>query len=237
MRVRAVSVFAVQRSVFLVGAIIDRPRDGKPVPYSWFTFPHPYAMINKRTVTVVQGVYFFLIILSIIGLALGVIYFYAHTKDKNPYYILSGIFCFLLPGFMTAGMLLNSEKLVLSAIFFPICFVVITTCIEMLIRYKNCTYCISAKCVSFRTTGRNNMYGPQFSFCHNGKAVLAYSFITYSKRKFKSNFEIDQTYDIFINPEKPNYCVDKRLFPWDTIVWLICSVLFLIVGTVIVIAI
>ena len=133
MRVRAVSVFAVQRSVFLVGAIINRPRDGKPVPYNWFTFPHPYAMINKRTVTVVQGVYFFLIIPSIIGFALGVIYLYAHTKDKNPYYILSGIFCFLLPGFMTAGMLLNSEKLVLSAIFFPILLIAISEVMRHLV--------------------------------------------------------------------------------------------------------
>ena len=177
--------------------------------------------------------YPFFISLSIIGLIMSILYVYIHSKDKNPYFILSAIFWFLLPCLMVAGMLLTSEKLIVSAFFFPIGLSLIATFTEMLVRYKNCTYAIAAKCVSFQTRGKGWYYAPQFSFRYNGETVLAYSFASYSKRKFKKNFEINQTYDIFINPDKPTYCVDKRFFPGGTIVYLIFMVLFLILGTIV----
>ena len=194
-------------------------------------------MINKKAVKRLKEVYPFFIFLSIIGLLMSVIYIYIHTKDKNPYFIISALLCFLLPCLMTSGMLLNSEKLVVSAFFFPITLFLIATFIETLVRYKNCTYAIAAKCVSFQTRGKGWYYAPQFSFRYNGETVLAYSFASYSKRKFKKNFEINQIYDIFINPDKPTYCVDKRFFPGGTIVYLIFMVIFLLLGIVVVISI
>ncbi len=184
-----------------------------------------------------EEVYPFFMFLSVIGLPMSILYVYIHSKDKNPYYIISAIIWFVLPCLMVAGMLLNSEKLVVSAFFFPITLFLIATFIETFVRYKNCTYAIAAKCVSFQTRGKGWYNAPQFLFRYNGETVLAYSFASYSKRKFKKNFEINQTYDIFINPKKPNYCVDKRFFPGGTIVCLIFMVIFLLLGTVVVISI
>ena len=104
-------------------------------------------MISKKAVKLLQEAYPFFIFLSILGLLMGVIYIYIHTKDKNPYFIISALLWFLLPCLMTAGMLLNSEKLVVSAFFFPIALFLIATFIETLVRYKNCTYAIAAEAV------------------------------------------------------------------------------------------
>ena len=194
-------------------------------------------MINKKAVELLKEAYLFFIFLSIFGLLARILYVYIYTKDKNPYYIISAIIWFLLPCLMAAGMLLNSEKFVVLALFFPITLFLIATFIDTLVRYKNCTHAIAAKCVSFQRRGKGWYYAPQFLFRYNGEAVLAYSFISYSKRKFKKNFEINQTYDIFINPKKPNYCVDKRFFPGDKIVDLIFMVIFLFLGTVAIITI
>lgn len=187
---------------------------------------------------VLHEAYSFFISLSVVGLLMGVIYIYIHTKDKNPYFIISAIIWFLLPCLMVAGMLLNSEKLVVSAFFFPITLFLIATFIETLVRYKNCTYAIAAKCVSFERRGRRGKYySPQFSFRYNGETILAPSFASYPKRKCKKHFEVNQTYDIFINPHKPTYCVDKRFFPRGMIAALFFTILFLPFGIFIVITI
>ena len=184
-----------------------------------------------------QQVYPFFIFLSIIGLLMSLIYVYVHIKEKNknPYFLISAISWFLLPTLMIIGMLLNSEKLVVSAFLFPISLFMIATSIEHFVRYKKCTLIVSAKCVSFETRGKGQYYTPQFSYNYNGKTILVYSFSSYRKRKFNKLFEINNTYDIFINPENPNHCVDKRHFPISTIFVLIFGIIFLVLGTFVVI--
>ena len=185
-----------------------------------------------------QQVYPFFIFLSIVGLILSLIYVYIHTKEKNknPYFLISAIIWFLIPTLMATGMLLNSEKLIVSALLLPISLFMIVTSIEHFVRYKKCTIIVSAKCVSFETRGRYGYYyAPQFSYNYNGKTILVYSFSSYLKRKFNKLFEINITYDIFINPENPNHCVDKRFFPISTIFVLIFGIIFLVLGTFVVI--
>ena len=185
-----------------------------------------------------QQVYPFFIFLSVIGLIMSLIYVYIHIKEKNknPYFIISAIIWFMLPTLMTTGMLLNSEKLVVSAFLFPISLSMTATSIEHFVRYKKCTIIVSAKCVSFETRGRHGYYyAPQFSYNYNGESILMYSFSSYRKRKFNKLFEINNTYDIFINPENPNHCVDKRCFPISIISVLIFGIIFLAFGTFVVI--
>lgn len=186
-----------------------------------------------------QEVYPLFIFLSIVGLLMGSMYVYllAKRKSKEHYFILSAFLWFLLPFLMTAGMLLNSEKLIASAFFFPIILSCIATFINLLINYKKCDYVISAKYVSFTKVSLHSFrrYAPQFSFYYNGETFNVDSFIHYSKRKFKKLFAENCTYDIFINPQNPNFCVDKRCFPVSLIISLIVWVICLIYATIIVI--
>lgn len=184
-----------------------------------------------------QQVYPTFILFSFLGLIISLIHVYIHIKEKNknPYFMVSAIIWFSLPALMTTGMLLNSEKLIVSALLLPISLIMIVTSIELFVRYKKCTIIVSAKCVSFTTRG--NGYAPQFSYIYNGETILEYSFSSYLKRKFNKLFEINNTYDIFINPENPKYCVDKRYFPKNIIVVLIFGIIFLVLGTFAVIAI
>ena len=186
-----------------------------------------------------QEVYPFFIFLSVVGLIMSLIYVCIHIqeKNKNPYFIISAIIWFMLPTLMTTGMLLNSEKLVVSAFLFPISLFMTATSIELCVRYKKCTIIVSAKCVSFEMRGRSPFYyyAPQFSYNYNGETILVYSFSFYRKRKFNELFVINNTYDIFINPENPKHCVDKRCFPISTIFVLIFGIIFLVLGTFVVI--
>ena len=184
-----------------------------------------------------QQVYPFFIFLSIVGLTVSLTYVYIHTKEKNknPYFLISAIIWFLIPTLMATGMLLNSEKLIVSALLLPISLLMIVTSIEHFVRYKKCTIIVSAKCVSFETRGKGQYYAPQFSYNYNGESILMYSFSSYRKRKFNKLFKINNTYDIFINPENPNHCVDKRCFPISTIFVLIFGIIFLVFGTFVVI--
>ena len=184
-----------------------------------------------------QQVYPFFILLSIVGLLMSLIYVYVHIKEKNknPYFMVSAIIWFLLPVLMTIGMLLNSEKLVVSAFFFPISLSMIVTSIEHFVRYKKCTLIVSAKCVSFNTSGKGHYYSPQFSYNYNGKSISTYSFSSYRKRRFNKLFENNNTYDIFINPQNPNHCVDKRSFPISIIFVLLFGIIFLAFGIFVVI--
>ena len=168
---------------------------------------------------------------------MSLIYFYIHIKEKNknPYFLISAFIWLLLPTLMTTGMLLNSEKLIVSAFVFPISLSMIVTSIEHLIRYKKCTIIVSAKCVSFNTSGKGHYYSPQFSYNYNGETILVYSFSSYLKRKFNKLFQINNTYDIFINQENPNDCVDKRCFPINNIFVLIFGIIFFVLGTFVVI--
>ena len=184
-----------------------------------------------------QKVYPFFILLSVIGFVMSLMYVYVYNKEKNknPYFIVSAIIWFLLPALMIIGMLLDSEKIVISAFFFPISLSIIITSIEHFVRYKKCTIMVSAKCISFNISGKGRYYSPQFLYNYNGKTISVYSFSTYLKRKFNKLFEINNTYDIFINPENPKHCVDKRDFPISTIFVLIFGIIFLVFGTFVVI--
>ncbi len=187
-----------------------------------------------------QKAYPIFILLSVMGLIMGVLYTYIHVKErnKNPFFIISAISWFLLPVLSAIGILLHSEKLLLSALFFPISLFMMATSVDQFVRYKKCTFIVSAKCVSFEIRGRRGRYyAPQFSFNYNGEGFLIYSFASYRERKFKKLFEINQTYDVYINPQNPNHCVDKRRFPLNTIFVLILGIIFFVIGVVIVILI
>ncbi len=179
------------------------------------------------------------IFISVVGLVIGAVFVYALTKQRNLYTILSTILWLSIPCLMIMGMILESEKLVLSAFFFPILLFCIVTFSELLIRYRKCTHPIPATYVSFTERSHRGMhqFAPTFSFYHNGQALEVASFIYYSKRKLNKLFEENNTYEVFINLQDPYQCTDKRLYPVNMVVATVFCVLFLIFTTVVVILI
>lgn len=188
-----------------------------------------------------QQVYPFFIILSIVALLISALLICAYTKQKKQktHLVVYAVTLLLLPILMTTGMLLNSDKLIAFASFFPIGLFLIIAHAELLARFKKCSYIVSAKYVSFTKNSRRGVsqYIPTFSYNYNGENITTNSFLYYSKRTFKKLFEDSGTYDIFINPAIPNQCVDKRRFPINTVIGLILWALVLIFGSAVVISI
>lgn len=67
-------------------------------------------------------------------------------------------------------------------------------------------------------------YSPKFSYYYNGEQITAYSFLSYSGRKFVKLFEGKREYIIYINPDNPHQCVDKRVSPPGIIPSIIMSI-------------
>ena len=181
-----------------------------------------------------QNAYPFFIFLCGIGLVVCALFVYGLIKAKNkkPFWIFCVFLWFLLPLLLAAGMLFDSQKLIFSGIFFPVSLFAVTMFIGLLVRYRKCTCVVSAKYTSFVTTTHRGVtrYAPTFSFGYNGEGRSANSFIYYSKRKFQRLFEDGNTYDVFINPQDPTDCVDKRCFPISYVVALLFFALFFLLG-------
>ena len=182
----------------------------------------------------------FFIILSVIGILMSVLFAYVYIKDKNrsPYFILSALLFFLIPALFIAGTVLESEKLISSAMVFPMGLFLIATAVALMIRYKRCNHPVEAKCVACRRLYGHGWwvyYVPTFSFRYEGEDITTDSFVPYTKRKFNRLFDTHGTYLVFIDPENPRCCVDKRSFPTGPVVLLIVGIVFLFFGAAIVI--
>ena len=179
------------------------------------------------------------IFVSVVVLVIGAVFVYVLTKQRNLYTIISTILWLSIPCLMIMGMILESQKLILSAFFFPILLFCIVTFSELLIRYRKCTHPIPATYVSFTERSHRGIhhYFPTFSFYYNGQSFEVTSFIHYSKRKLNKLFEENNTYEVFINPQDPHQCTDKRRYPVSVVVGIVFCVLFLVFTTVAVILI
>lgn len=180
----------------------------------------------------------FFIILSVIGILMSVLFAYAYLKDKNrsPYFLLSALLFFLIPALLIAGTVLESEELIASAMVFPMGLFLIATAVALMMRYKRCNHPIEAECVACRRLYGNGWwvyYTPTFSFRYKGEDITVDSFVCYSKRKFDRLFDLRGTYLVFIDPENPRCCVDKRSFPAGPVVLLIVGIVFLVFGAAI----
>ena len=182
----------------------------------------------------------YLIFFSVIGILMGVLYAYAYIKDKNrsPYCILSALLFFLIPALLITGIKLKSEKLISSAMVFPMGVFLIATAVALMMRYKRCNHPVEAKCVACRRLYGHGWwvyYVPTFSFRYKGEDITTDSFVPYTKRKFNRMFDTHGTYLVFIDPENPRHCADKRSFPAGPVVILILGIVFLLFGAAIVI--
>jgi len=177
-----------------------------------------------------------MIAISLVGLILSIVYIFIYKKEKGTYYLLSAILWLLNPVLTVIGALTAFDYLIVCAICFPIGLNVLATLIELILRYKNCTLVVSSKCDSFTSQGRGMYYVPKFSYWFDGKFISSATFIGYYKRKFKRMFTVGNSYEIYINPNKPTQCVDKRSYPLSNHIFLgLIAAFFLLFPIVIVI--
>ena len=81
-------------------------------------------------------------------------------------------------------------------------------------RVKKCNYEVNAKCTGYWEIMGNRghrRYAPEFQYRYQKTDYKEYSFRTYSLRKFEKLFELHKQYTIFIDPNSPQRCIDKRI--------------------------
>ncbi len=182
-----------------------------------------------------QDAYPFFIVISALCLLMGLLFLTGSKKSR--YFAISAACVISQPVLSVSGMLLKSEKLLVASLFLPISLFLTVSAIEILTRYRKCSFLVSAEYVSFEAfssyRGRSH-YAPCFSYKYKGERYSCHSFLLYSKRKLNKLFELNHTYNIYIAPNAPNFCVDKRSFPVGTVIGLLCWILFFAFGVVVV---
>ena len=83
------------------------------------------------------------------------------------------------------------------------------------IRYKRCNVAITA--VMEGSVGQSKWpiahFIPVFRYKVSNRVYCQQSFIGYLPRQFKILFEVGREYTIYIDPQMPGHCVDKRKMP------------------------
>lgn len=129
--------------------------------------------------------------------------------DASNLIIISCIF-FTAALCMIAGMIIASPKLIISAIILPSGIFSIYTFIIGIIRCRKCTLKITAKYLGF--SDHKALYAAiKFSYVYSGEEIESKSFGAYKIRKIKKVFRENESYEIYIDPDCPEHCVNKYL--------------------------
>ena len=177
-----------------------------------------------------------LIVVTVLSFLLGLVFSYgaAKTKWKEKYTTYSALLCFATTFFVVLAMIIKSEKIALAGWLIPFGLFLLLTSLKIFFDLKKCTLPITAECVCFDTQTPRGItnYFPEFSYNYNGEEFIKNkSFIFYSKRKFFKLFKIGESYTVYINPQNPKQCADKRHFPYfSTIVLSLFSLALIVAG-------
>ena len=178
-----------------------------------------------------------LIAFSVMGAILGIVFTVAAIMEpkhgKLPLAI-AALVWYLIPAMIVPSLLFGTEKLRYAALSCSLGLIFICFPLLILIKYKNCTQPVMAKCIGYKTVsgGRQLMrrYAPKFVYMFNDKKIEMWSFTSYYKRKCKKLFVENEDYEIYINPNLPKHCADKRTYPVSAVVLIILGIVFLSVS-------
>ena len=181
-----------------------------------------------------SGAYPVLIVVTVFHLALGSLFLYSAVKAKwkEKYLIYSALLCLATAIFVVIGMVIKSEKISIAGWIIPFGLFLLLTALQTPFNFKKCTTPVTAEYISFDVHSHKGItnYFPEFSYNYNGEEFIKNkSFVYYSKRKILKLFKTGENYTIFIDPEKPKLCADKRHFPYLSTIGLSLFSLFGIV--------
>lgn len=156
------------------------------------------------------------LLIGIIWLVLSVLCFTKMEKDyesdKRKSILLSILF--LIFGIMgVLGFIFESNLLTITAFLIPTALLCIWVTVNMILLVSSCKTPVSAKYIRYNvySGGKGQRsYSPVFQYYYQGKTYERQTPESFSKRKIERNFTAGNCYDIFINSEKPEYCVSQR---------------------------
>lgn len=169
---------------------------------------------------------------AILGIVFTVIAIKEPKHGKLPLAI-GAVIWYLIPAMIIPSLLFGTEKLSYAAVFCSLGLIFVYFPLLILIKYKNCTQPIMAKCIGYKRVGsgrRPRRYAPKFSYIFNGEKIEEGSFVSYFKRKCKKLFVENEDYEIYINPNAPKHCADKRTYPISNVVLIVLGVVFLVLS-------
>ena len=175
-----------------------------------------------------------LIVVAVLSSLLGLVFSYAasKTKWKEKYATYSALLCFSTTFFVVLAMIIKSEKIAVSGWIIPSSLWLLLGALQTPFNFKKCTFAVTAECVSFwEHRGRGfTTFIPEFTYKYNGEEFTKNkSFVFYYKRKFFKLFKTGENYTIYIDPQNPKICADKRSFPYVSTIGLslvsVCGVI------------
>jgi len=177
-----------------------------------------------------------LIAFSVMGAILGIVF--TVIAIKEPKYgklqlAIGAVVWYLIPAMIVPSLLFGPEKLRYAALSCSLGLIFICFPLLILIKYKNCTQPIMAKFIGYKTVSggrRPRRYAPKFVYMFNDEKIEMWSFTSYYKRKCKKLFVENEDYEIYINPNLPKHCADKRTYPVSAVVLIILGIVFLLVS-------
>ena len=124
---------------------------------------------------------------------------------------------------------IDSVKLLVFAILFTFGGLLLFVPAVTLFRRKKCTVAVKAKLTDRERTHQkySTIWTPVFSYVYDGKKFVSRSLLSYSTRAFDRLFELGKQYEIFLNPEIPTDCADKRKSSSDQIALLVVGALLM----------
>ena len=127
--------------------------------------------------------------------------------------------------------IIDNQLVFTLGISLAIAFIGIGNSIVRIIQMKKCVICIEATLsdVHIYRSYEKTRHTPVFSYSYDGKKYTSSNLIAYSKFRFNSKFVVGERYHIYINPEIPEDCTDRR-FSWGPVFGTLALFLFAIVA-------
>jgi hypothetical protein len=157
----------------------------------------------------------FSIFLWIVSLVMSISLFYnSHKKRERAFLIVEAcvwlLLFILLPFVLSVGndLLTSAVEIFLMGIF------LLLLAWQCAHRMRRCSLEINAMYMGYREIkgyrGKCS-YVPEFEYHYQGKYFKEFSFRTYSYKELERLFELRKQYAVFIDPNQPQWCIDKRV--------------------------
>lgn len=136
-----------------------------------------------------------------------------NTKQR---YVLLGITYIIFGMIGFVGTLLQNEKMSLFGGTVPIIVLLIAVPIMIKRRTKNCNTVVTASCINYNEyygIKGQRMYAAVFMYTYYGREYQIQSPLSYSKRKIAKKIKVGEKYQIYIDENNPDTCIESKKVP------------------------
>lgn len=152
------------------------------------------------------------------------------TKRERTELLATGVVLIVFGMLGVVGAVIKDYKIMLTSIFIPGSLACIYIPIKVAWQMKQCNHLVVARCVSYnRYSGGKGQssYAPVFRYTYRGQNYERQTPIGYRLKKVQRMYEIGQSYQIYINENCPEMCVNVKKFPVTHIIVEVMGILML----------